>query len=97
MLIGRLGLRLSSDAYGAWRPYLKANLWQDWGGTDQTVYAATHILTSKDDSTAVEVGGGLVGVLTDSVGVWGVVDYTTDVADNDVDVIRGNLGLCTSA
>jgi autotransporter family porin len=93
VLTGRIGLRLAAEFGPAWRPYLKANLWKDWGGTDRVVYADTHVLSSEDDSTALEVGGGLVGQLSDTLAVWGVVDYTTDVADNNVEIIRGNLGI----
>ena len=93
VLAGRLGLRLGVDLDPTWRPYLKANIWQDWAGTDRTIYASTHALSSTDDGTALELGGGLVGALSDTLAVWGVVDYTTDVADNDVEVVRGNLGL----
>ena len=60
-------------------------------GNDRTIYATTNVLFSTDDSTSLEVG--LVGALTDALSVWGVVDYTTDVADNDVEVIRGALGV----
>jgi autotransporter family porin len=93
VLTGRFGFRLGADVDPTWRPYLKANIWQDWSGTDRTTYASTHTLSSTDDSTALELGGGLVGTLSDSIAVWGVIDYTTDVADNDVEIIRGNLGV----
>ena len=92
-LTGRLGLRLAGFDGGAYRPYLKANIWQDWSGTDRTIYASTHVLSSKDNSTALEVGGGVVGDVTQTVSWWGVVDYTTEVAGNDLEVIRGNLGV----
>ena len=92
-LTGRLGLRLAGFDGGPYRPYLKANIWQDWSGTDRTIYASTHVLSSKDNSTALEVGGGVVGEVSQTVSWWGVVDYTTDVAGNDLEVIRGNLGV----
>jgi autotransporter family porin len=92
-LTGRLGLRLATFEGSAYRPYLKANIWQDWSGTDRTIYASTHVLSSKDNSTALEVGGGVVGDVTQTVSWWGVVDYTTEVAGNDLEVIRGNLGV----
>ena len=57
-LTGRLGLRLATFEGSAWRPYLKANFWQDWTGTDRITYAGVYTLTSKDNSTALEVGGG---------------------------------------
>ena len=93
VLTGRVGLRLAGEFGPAWRPYLKANLWQDWAGTDRTVYNGVHVLSSTDDSLALELGGGLVGDVSQTVSLWGVVDYTTDVADNDIEVIRGNLGV----
>ena len=92
-LTGRLGLRLAAFDGAAYRPYLKANIWQDWSGTDRTIYANTHVLSSKDNSTALEVGGGVVGEVSQTVSWWGVVDYTTDVAGNDLEVVRGNLGV----
>lgn len=93
VLTGRLGLRLAGAFGPAWRPYLKANIWQDWAGEDRTTYANTHVLSSTDDSTALEVGGGLVGALSDTLSIWAVADYTTDVADNDIEIIRGNVGV----
>ena len=92
-LTGRLGLRLATFEGSAWRPYLKANFWQDWTGTDRITYAGVYTLTSKDNSTALEVGGGLVGDVTQSVTWWGVVDYTTEIAGNDLEVIRGSAGI----
>lgn len=93
VVTGRLGLRLAAEFGPLWRPYLKANIWQDWAGSDHATYAGVHVLSSDVNTTALEVGGGLVGELTQSVSVWGVADYTTDVADNDIEVIRGNLGV----
>jgi autotransporter family porin len=94
VLTGRIGLRLAAELDSVWRPYLKANLWQDWAsGRDSVLYANTTALSSTDDSTALEVGGGLVGALSDTLAVWAVADYTTDVADNNVEIIRGNVGV----
>ena len=92
-LTGRIGVRLAGFETSAYRPYLKANIWQDWQGTDRTSYAGVYTLGANDDSTALEVGGGLVGDVTQSVTWWGVVDYTTEIAGNDLEVIRGNAGI----
>lgn len=94
-LTGRLGLRLAG-LYGAYRPYLKVNVWRDWSGTDETTYSGVYTFTSKDDSTALEVGGGVVGEVSQTISWWGVVDYTTEVAGNDLDAIRGNAGVNVS-
>lgn len=92
-LTGRIGVRLAGFETSTYRPYLKANVWQDWQGTDRTTYAGVYTLEAKDNSTALEVGGGLVGDVTQSVTWWGVVDYTTKIAGNDLEVIRGNAGI----
>jgi autotransporter family porin len=94
-LTGRLGLRLAG-LYGAYRPYLKVNVWRDWSGTDETTYSGVYTFTSKDDSTALEVGGGVVGEVSQTISWWGVVDYTTEVAGNDLEAIRGNAGVKVS-
>jgi outer membrane autotransporter protein len=93
VLTGRLGLRLAAFDGDLWRPYLKANIWQDWAGADRTIYASTHAVSSTDNSTALELGGGLVAEISDTLAIWAVADYTTDVAGNDLEVIRGNLGV----
>ncbi len=93
VLTGRIGLRLAGEFGPAWRPYLKANLWNDWGGTDHTIYEGTSTLSSITDTTALELGGGLVGSVSETLSVWAVADYTRDVDGNDLEVIRGNLGV----
>lgn len=99
VLTGRLGVRLAGE-FGAglnmWRPYLKADLWHDWGGTDRVIYAGVNELTSDPGVTALEAGGGLVVQLTEGVGVWGDAAYTTDVAGSDLEIVKGNAGVKVS-
>jgi autotransporter family porin len=92
---GRIGVRLQGAfAGGQVRPYLKASLWQDWLDKDSVIYADTHRLDTEHGGTAVEVGGGLVAELMPGVGLWGVVDYTTDIAgDTERETLRGNAGV----
>ena len=96
-LYARVGLRLSSDGLFGMpnvRPYLKANLWQDEVGTDKAIFSSTDVVGTSFRTTALEVGGGVVAQLTQHVGLWGMMDYTTDVAGNqDRQIIRGNAGV----
>ena len=96
-LYARVGLRLSSDGLFGMsnvRPYLKANLWQDEVGTDKAIFSPTDVVGTSFRTTALEVGGGVVAQLTQYVGLWGMMDYTTDVAGNqDRQIIRGNAGV----
>jgi outer membrane autotransporter protein len=96
-LYARVGLRLSSDGLFGMsnvRPYLKANLWQDVVGADKAIFSATDVVETSFRATALEVGGGVVAQLTQYVGLWGMMDYTTDVSGHqDREIIRGNVGV----
>jgi autotransporter family porin len=96
---GRLGARLTgsfeSDAGTQWQPYLKANLWYSPSKTDEVSFDVDDVKT-KIGSTAVEVGGGLVAAISDSVRLFGTGDYTFDVGGQEKEAIEGNLGLQVS-
>ncbi len=93
--IGRVGARLQGEVQAGsvpLKPYVKLNVWQQVGGDDAVILGANEIET-KNQMTAIEVGAGIVAQVSESVGLYAVVDYTTDVADNDTEVIQGNLGV----
>ena len=96
-LYARAGVRVSSDGLFGWsnvRPYLKANVWQDMVGTDKAIFSATDVVGTSFRTTALEVGGGVVAQLTQHVGLWGMMDYTTDISGSqDREIIRGNVGM----
>ena len=92
-LAGRIGVRLAAEFGPQWRPYLKAYLWNDWQDGDRTIYSGIYTLGAEDAATSLEVGGGLVGNVADNIGVWAVVDYTTQVAGAKQEIVRGNAGL----
>ncbi|RZJ02957.1 MAG: autotransporter outer membrane beta-barrel domain-containing protein, partial [Brevundimonas sp.] len=91
---GRLGLRLQRDPTGAdrVRPYLKANLWRDFG-SDQTLALNGDEVVSDLKGTSVEVGGGVVANLTSAVSVHAVVDYTANVDGERRRIVEGSVGL----
>lgn len=95
-LYARFGVRASSDSFlglSNVRPYLKANIWQDVVGADKVAFSAADVVDTNFRATALEVGGGLVAQLTPSASVWGMVDYTTDIAGSqERQIIRGNGG-----
>lgn len=96
-LYARVGLRASSDSFfgiANVRPYLKANIWQDVVGTDKVAFSAVDVVDTDFRATALEVGGGIVAQLTPSAAIWGMVDYTTDIAGGqERQIIRGNAGM----
>ncbi|MDQ8732454.1 autotransporter outer membrane beta-barrel domain-containing protein [Bradyrhizobium sp. LHD-71] len=93
---GRIGARLQGRfAIGAalWRPYLNANVWHRFSGSDTLTFAGIHPILTDFRSTALEVGGGIVGKLTAAVDVYATAAYTTNISGNKERSVGGNLGL----
>lgn len=93
-LNGRLGLRLQGETTLngiALQPYLKANLWHDFGGTDHVNFGGTDIST-EGRSTSLEFGGGVVARVTDKVSLFATGDYTTNLGGDKRRILEGNLG-----
>ncbi|MEP6566901.1 MAG: autotransporter outer membrane beta-barrel domain-containing protein, partial [Mesorhizobium sp.] len=91
---GRLGLRLQGETTlngVALQPYLKANLWHDFGGTDHVNFGGTDIST-EGASTSLEFGGGVVARVTDKVSIFATGDYTTNLGGDKRRILEGNLG-----
>ncbi|UVK39274.1 autotransporter outer membrane beta-barrel domain-containing protein [Mesorhizobium sp. AR10] len=93
-LNGRLGFRLQGETTLngiALQPYLKANLWHDFGGTDHVNFGATDIST-EGKSTSLEFGGGVVARVTDKVSIFATGDYTTNLGGDRRRILEANLG-----
>jgi outer membrane autotransporter protein len=76
---GRIGLRTKwtvvTGGGQVWQPYLRANLWRDWGAEADAVYSGTDIVPLVSQTTMLELGGGLTGRINASVSVFANVDY----------------------
>lgn len=94
--IGRIGARLTGSFEGddgtQWQPYLKANLWHSSSDTDTISFDADEVKT-KTGTTSVEVGGGVVAMLSDRVRLFGTGDYLFDVDGQEKEAVEGNVGL----
>lgn len=90
----RVGLRLiGNDESARWRPYLKANFWHGFSGTDRVSFGTDRI-DSEQKFDAFEFGGGLIARIGDKATFYAVVDYTIDAGeDEERKVLEGNLGL----
>ncbi|WP_404925972.1 autotransporter outer membrane beta-barrel domain-containing protein [Mesorhizobium sp. ORM16] len=92
---GRLGLRLQGETKlngTALQPYLKANLWHGFGGTDHVNFDTTDIST-ESRSTSFEFGGGVIAKVTDKVSLFATGDYTTNLGGDKRRILEGNLGV----
>jgi outer membrane autotransporter protein len=76
---GRIGLRAKWTVVTAgdqvWQPYVRANLWRDWGAEANTVYSGTDSVPLVSQITLLEVGGGVTGRINANVSVFANVDY----------------------
>ena len=96
---GRIGLRTKWTIVTAggqvWQPYLRGNLWRDWGAEADTVYSGTDIAPLLNQTTMMELGGGLTGRINANVSVFANVDYEFAVgaAENEKQSgVRGAFG-----
>ncbi|UGY08612.1 autotransporter family protein [Phyllobacterium pellucidum] len=93
--IGRVGFRLQGKyetASGLFQPYLKANLWHNFSGTDSVLFGPDAINTDLE-STSLELGAGVTHDFTKNVSAFAVADYTFDVDGPHQEIVEGNIGL----
>lgn len=94
--VGRLGLRLQGAFEGAgvqWQPYLRANLWRYFNGTDSVTYAGSTVIPSNVAATAAQFGFGVVAHLSARGSVFAAASYTTNVNGEHRSSVEGNLGV----
>ena len=96
---GRIGLKtkwtIATAGGQVWEPYLRANLWRDWGAEADAVYSGTDIVPLLSQTTMLELGGGLTGRINANVSVFANVDYQFAVgaAENEKrNGVRGAFG-----
>ncbi len=95
---GRIGLRgkwtiVTGDQ--VWQPYLRANLWQDWGAEANTTYAGTSIVPLEAHGTQLQLGGGLAAQINASISLFARADYEFAVGNtqnNWRSSVQGSLG-----
>jgi autotransporter family porin len=92
---GRIGLHLEGDVTMGdidLEPYVKANLWHGFGGTDEVSFGGDAIGTDIG-GTSLELGGGVVAKLSETVSLFATGDYTTNIGGESQHVLEGNIGI----
>jgi outer membrane autotransporter protein len=95
-LTGRLGVRLQGrfDALGtAWQPYVRANLWHYFGGTDSVTFAGTTVIPTSVAATAAQFGLGLVAQLSARGSAFATVSYSASIGDTHRSTTAGGAGV----
>jgi outer membrane autotransporter protein len=94
---GRLGARLegtiNAGGGGVWKPYLKANLWHTFSGSNAIYFGPTDQITNRRNASALEVGVGVVGQVNKVLAVYGGLAYTGAIGNTEQTGVQGQLGL----
>ena len=93
---GRLGARLEgrfSAGGGVWKPYLKANLWHTFSGSNAIYFGPTDSIGNRRNASALEVGVGVVGQVNKALAVYGGLAYTSAVGNTEQTGVQGQLGM----
>ena len=100
---GRIGLRgrwtVVSDSGQVWQPYVRADLWRDWGAQATTVFSGADLVPLLEQATRLQLGGGVSVRMSANVSLYANADYQFAVGDTDGgqrNAIRGAAGVrCT--
>ena len=97
---GRIGLRgkwtIVSDTGQVWQPYVRANLWRDWGAQATTIFSGTDLVPLLEQATRLQLGGGLSVKVNANVSFYANADYQFAVGNTDGgrrDGVRGAAGV----
>ncbi|MDD1015137.1 autotransporter outer membrane beta-barrel domain-containing protein [Pseudomonas rubra] len=93
---GRVGAKLSAryNVRGMpIEPFVRTNVWYDFSNADTVSLDKVDKISSGRNSATVELGLGLVARVTPKVALFVSADYSSDMDDNDINGLIGNLGI----
>ncbi|HEF4760002.1 TPA: autotransporter outer membrane beta-barrel domain-containing protein [Pseudomonas putida] len=93
---GRLGVRLKGryDVAGLpLEPWVRANLWHTFSGTDTVTFANTTDIDTEQQSSWAQVGIGASLSLAKDVSLYANVDYNSNLDSNQQRGTTGNMGI----
>ena len=93
---GRIGLRgkwtIVSDSGQVWQPYVRANLWRDWGAQAAAVYSGVDLVPLLEQATRLQLGGGVSVRVNTNVSLYANADYQFAVGNTDGGTRNGVRG-----
>ena len=98
---GRLGVRgqwtIPGDNGQVWQPYVRANVWRDWGGDASTTFSGAPIAVPLlEQATRLEFGGGITAKVNSNLSFYAQGGYqfaVGDTAGGERQGVSGDLGL----
>lgn len=96
---GRLGARLKGRYTVSGlpvEPYVRTNLWHNFGGADTVTFNHTDKIKTEHRATYADMGAGIVATVSPGVSVYLSADYSGNLDDEDLSGVAGNLGVRVS-
>lgn len=96
---GRLGARLKGRYLVSNRPvepYLRANVWHTFGGSDTVTFDDVDRIKSDHKSSTADIGAGVVAQLSSGVSAYVEGKYGTGLDDNNFEGASGSIGVRVS-
>jgi outer membrane autotransporter protein len=93
---GRLGARLKAryQVNGLpVEPYVRANLWHTFSGTDSVTFDDADVISTEQKSSTADIGLGVILTLDSAVSLYASTDYSRNIDSNDQRSVVGNLGI----
>jgi outer membrane autotransporter protein len=98
---GRLGLRAQStivtNSGQVWQPYVRANLWQNWGGEATTTFSGVDQVPLLQESTQLEFAAGLTVKVNTCLSFYAQAGYEFAVGGDTNggrrQGVKGDIGL----
>jgi outer membrane autotransporter protein len=93
---GRIGARLKGRylvSNTPVEPYLRANVWHTFGGSDTVTFDKVDRIKSDHKSSTADIGVGVVAQLSSAFSVYMEGNYGTQLDDNNFEGVSGNLGV----
>jgi outer membrane autotransporter protein len=85
-----------SDGGHVWQPYVRANLWRDWGAQATTTFSGIDLVPLLERETRLDLSTGVTAKIIAGLSLYAQAGYQFAVGDTDGhkrDGVRGNLGL----
>ncbi|MBB4865637.1 outer membrane autotransporter protein [Pseudomonas nitritireducens] len=93
---GRLGARLKGRYLvngTALEPWLRSNLWHNFGGRDAVVYDHADAIRTDHQGSSMDIGGGVAVQLSKEVALYASATYSGNIDSENQESLSGSLGL----
>ncbi|WP_434610765.1 autotransporter outer membrane beta-barrel domain-containing protein [Pseudomonas sp. R1-7] len=93
---GRLGARLKGSYQVSGlplEPYLRANIWHTFSGTDAVTFDDTQRIETEQRASTADLGVGVIVSLASTVSAYAGVDYSNNLDSSQQRSMKGNMGV----